>query len=43
MFLLTVLYQGKMYIQNHREKIAQIWQPGWEGSMGENRYMYMHG
>ena len=20
-----------------------IWQPGWEGSPGENRYMYMYG
>ena len=20
-----------------------IWQPGWEGSLGENEYMYMYG
>ena len=20
-----------------------MWQPGWEGSLGENGYMYMHG
>ena len=29
---------------NSTENSADVmWQPGWEGSLGENGYMYMHG
>ena len=24
-------------------KLCSLWQPGWEGSLGENEYMYMFG
>jgi len=27
----------------HRELCSMLWQPGWEGSLGENGYMYMYG
>ena len=27
----------------HRKLLNVMWQPGWEGSLGENRYMYMYG
>ena len=27
----------------HGTLLNIMWQPGWEGSLGENGYMYMHG
>ena len=27
----------------HGTLLSVMWQPGWEGSLGENRYMYMYG
>ena len=27
----------------HRKLLNVMWQPGWEGSLGENRYRYMYG
>ena len=27
----------------HRELLNVMWQSGWEGSLGENRYMYIYG
>ena len=27
----------------HRELCSVMWQPGWEGSLRENAYMYMYG
>ena len=26
----------------HGTPLNVMWQPGWEGSLGENGYMYMH-
>ena len=43
----TLLYLK--WITNRTYCIAQgtllnvMWQPGWEGSLGENGYMYMYG
>ena len=27
----------------HRKLLYVMWQPGWDGSLQENRYMYMYG
>ena len=27
----------------HGTLLIVVWQPGWEGSLGENEYMYMYG
>ena len=27
----------------HKGLINVMWQPGWEGSLGENGFMYMYG
>ena len=33
----------KCYCTIHGTLLNVMWQPGWEGSLGENRYMYMYG
>ena len=29
--------------QGQKDMLNVMWQPGWEGSLGENGYMYMYG
>ena len=47
MDMYTLLYLKWVTTRTHC--IAQgtllnvMWQPGWEGSLGENEYMYMYG
>ena len=43
-------YMGHFWFRNlvgaYRKnsiKVNDTWQPGWEGSLGENGYMYMYG
>ena len=31
------------YCTAHRALLSVMWQPGWEGSLGENGYMHMYG
>ena len=42
----TLLYlkwiTTRTYCTEHRT-LNVMWQPGWEGSLGENGYMYMYG
>ena len=35
--------QGPTYCIAHESLLYTMWQPGWEGSLGENGYMCMHG
>ena len=47
MDMYTLLYlkwsaNKDLYI-GHGPLLNFMWQPGWEGSMGENGYMYMYG
>ena len=31
-----------VYHMEHETLFIVMWQPGWEGSLGENGYMYMN-
>ena len=33
----------RVYCVAHGTQLNVMWQVGWEGSLGENGYMYMHG
>ena len=35
--------QGPTYCIAHESLLYIMWHPGWEGSLGENGYMCMHG
>ena len=39
----TLLYLKGTYCILQGTLLNVMWQPGWEGSLGENGYMYMYG
>ena len=47
MDIYTLLYLkwivSKDLLIAHGTLLSIMWQPGWEGSLGENGYMYMYG
>ena len=39
----TMTYPTRTYCIAQGTLLNVMWQPGWEGSLGENGYMYMYG
>ena len=43
MDMYTLLYPTRTYCIAQGTLLNVMWQPGWEGSLEENVYMYMYG